>query len=34
MQVALYVRYSSENQIQASIVDQIKVCTRYVDKQE
>ena len=33
MRAALYARYSSENQRQASIADQIEVCTRYIDKQ-
>src|SRR5689334_22017853 len=33
MRAGLYARYSSENQSQASIADQIEVCTRYVDKQ-
>ena len=33
MRAALYARYSSENQRQASIADQIEVCTRYVDQQ-
>src|SRR6266567_3759844 len=34
MRAVIYARYSSENQRQASIGDQIEVCTRYVDKQE
>src|SRR5215472_1514980 len=33
MRAALYARYSSENQRQASIADQIEICTRYIDKQ-
>jgi site-specific DNA recombinase len=33
MRIALYARYSSENQRHSSIADQIEVCTRYVDKQ-
>ena len=32
MRVAVYARYSSENQSQASIADQLEVCTRYVEK--
>ena len=31
MRVALYARYSSENQREASIADQIEVCKRYLD---
>src|SRR5260370_39905108 len=33
MRAAIYARYSSANQQEASIADQIEVCTRYVDKQ-
>src|SRR6516162_5525281 len=33
MRVALYARYSSENQSRTSIKDQIELCSRYVDKQ-
>jgi site-specific DNA recombinase len=33
MRAVIYARFSSENQRQASITDQIEVCTRYVDKQ-
>jgi site-specific DNA recombinase len=33
MRAAIYARFSSENQSQASIGDQIEVCTRYVEKQ-
>jgi site-specific DNA recombinase len=33
MRVATYARYSSANQSQASIDDQLEVCTRYIDKQ-
>ena len=33
MRVVIYARFSSENQRQASITDQIEVCTRYLDKQ-
>jgi DNA invertase Pin-like site-specific DNA recombinase len=31
--VAIYVRYSSENQREASIEDQVEVCRRYADRQ-
>jgi DNA invertase Pin-like site-specific DNA recombinase len=32
MRVAVYARYSSENQSQASIADQLEICTRYVER--
>ena len=32
MRAVIYARFSSENQKQSSIIDQIEVCTRYVDK--
>jgi site-specific DNA recombinase len=32
MRAAVYARYSSENQSQASIADQLEICTRYVQK--
>ena len=32
MRVAVYARYSSENQSQASLVDQLEICTRYVER--
>jgi len=33
LRTAIYARYSSVNQREASIADQVEVCTRYVDKQ-
>ena len=32
MRFVIYARFSSANQSQASIDDQIEVCTRYIDK--
>ncbi len=31
MRVAIYARYSSENQSEKSIDDQIRVCKKYID---
>src|ERR1051325_1328694 len=33
MRAVIYARFSSENQSQASIEDQVEVCTRYIEKQ-
>jgi hypothetical protein len=33
MKVALYARYSSDNQRDASIADQFRVCRAYAEKQ-
>jgi site-specific DNA recombinase len=33
MRAVIYARFSSENQSQASIEDQVEVCTRYIKKQ-
>ena len=33
MKVALYARYSSDNQRDASIVDQFRICRVYAEKQ-
>lgn len=33
MKVALYARYSSENQRDASIVDQLRICRTFVERQ-
>ena len=33
MRTAVYVRYSSDNQREASIEDQIEVCRRYAERQ-
>lgn len=34
MRAVIYARYSSENQREASIDDQIEVCRRYIDQQQ
>lgn len=31
MRVAIYARYSSENQSEKSIDDQVRVCQRYIE---
>ncbi|WP_247645040.1 recombinase family protein [Brucella pituitosa] len=33
MKVAIYARYSSDNQRDASIADQLRVCRLYAEKQ-
>jgi len=33
MRAAIYARYSSENQRDASIEDQIEVCRRFIERQ-
>ena len=33
MKVALYARYSSDNQRDASIADQLRVCRAYAERQ-
>ena len=34
MRAVIYARYSSENQREASIEDQIEVCRRYIEQQQ
>ena len=34
MRVAIYARYSSENQRDASIADQVRICREFVQRQE
>ena len=34
MRVAIYARYSSENQSEKSIDDQIRVCKKYIENNE
>ena len=33
MRAVIYARYSSDNQREASIEDQLEVCRRYIDRQ-
>ena len=33
MRAVIYARYSSDNQREASIDDQIEICRRYIDRQ-
>jgi DNA invertase Pin-like site-specific DNA recombinase len=33
LRAAVYARYSSDNQREASIEDQLEVCRRYADRQ-
>jgi site-specific DNA recombinase len=33
MRAVIYARYSSDNQSEASIEDQLEVCRRYIDRQ-
>lgn len=33
MKIALYARYSSDNQRDASIADQLRICRAYAEKQ-
>ena len=33
MRAVIYARYSSDNQREASIEDQLEICRRYIDRQ-